>query len=455
MAHVSRFSVCALTVALSLTSSQCGGGLNTGDEASLPAWTGFRLVGASGAVTQSIAAAVDSAHNVYSAGNSDGALNGAPIGTNDAYLAQYDASGTKQWLRAIGAPAAQTTASAVVSSHSGHVYVFGTTAAPLDGNAASGALLDFFVAQYDESGHRQWTRQAGAGTYTTSIFQSTGGAVGSSGEVYITGTIDAALDGYTPVGTNDFFITRYDIDGRKKWTRGLGVASASTLSTRIASDPQGRIHVTGATTGSLDGVGEIGTVDAFLTVYDSSGNRLRTRLVGHSGEQTGAYAVATDASGGSCIAGETQGALDGNASIGGLTNNKDAFVTCFDADGTKRWTRLIGSPGAGTFANAVAIDASGSVYVSGETEGTIVGTTRLGTEDAFIARYDSGGTLQWIRIVGAPGGETVALDLTIDTTAPEGRVFVAGATEISLPGTSLSGTTDGWIGLFGLDGTLR
>lgn len=57
-------------------------------------------------------------------------------------------------------------------------------------------------------------------------------------------------------------------------------------------------------------------------------------------------------------------------------------------------TKQLGVAGAPTAADSVAVDASGNVYVTGNTAGGLDGNTLTGTEDFFLAKYDSSGNKQ-------------------------------------------------------------
>src|SRR6185369_4579510 len=73
-----------------------------------------------------------------------------------------------------------------------------------------------------------------------------------------------------------------------------------------------------------------------------------------------------------------------------------------------KWARDAGSPGYTEQASGVAVDKAGSSYVSGRfidsrTLGTGKKTATVysyGGEDVFLAKYNAGGTLMWVRTAG-------------------------------------------------------
>ena len=83
-----------------------------------------------------------------------------------------------------------------------------------------------------------------------------------------------------------------------------------------------------------------------------------------------AYGVATDISGNVYVTGMTNGGLDGCKSAG----VEDLFVVKYNASGTKQWTNQLGTWDT-DFANGVATDSSGNVFVTGSTYRNLDGNT--------------------------------------------------------------------------------
>ncbi len=204
------------------------------------------------------------------------------------------------------------------------------------------------------------------------------------------GHTGGGLDGNTLTGTQDFFVTKYDSSGVKQYTRQLGVAAAITFGYSVATDASGNVYVAGLTSGGLDGNTLSGTRDFFVTKYDSSGVKQYTRQLGVAAAITDGLSVATDAGGNVYVAGKTSGGLDGNT----LTGFYDFFVTKYDSTGAKQYTRQLGVAAAITFGYSVATDASGNVYVAGETSGGLDGNTLTGARDFFVTKYNSSGVKQ-------------------------------------------------------------
>jgi hypothetical protein len=186
------------------------------------------------------------------------------------------------------------------------------------------------------------------------------------------------------------------------------------------------IFVVGWTTGDLDGPNR-GSADAFVRRYHPEGDLLWADQFG-SNEFDVAFGVAVDAAGTSYVVGLTDG------SIAGSRGNTDAWVRKYDVSGAVVWTRQFGTPSPDR-ANAVAVGASGTVFVAGRTLGALRGANQ-GESDAFVRAYSPEGDELWTRQFGTSEADR-ATGVAVDQT---GAVYVVGETWGSLHGTS----TGGW-----------
>ena len=157
-----------------------------------------------------------------------------------------------------------------------------------------------------------------------------------------------------------------------------------------------------------------GANDLFVVKYNSSGTKQWTEQLG-SASSDFANGVATDSSGNVYVTGGTKGGLDGNTSAG----NTDLFVVKYNSSGTKDWTQQLGSESTDT-ANGVASDSSGNVYMTGGTKGGLDGNTSAGSTDLFVLKYNSSGTKQWTKQLGSSVRDS-ANGITIDSS---GNIYV-------------------------------
>ena len=148
----------------------------------------------------------------------------------------------------------------------------------------------------------------------------------------------------------------------------------------MATASDGSIYITGYTQGDLDGETNAGNLDAFLTKYSSDGTKAWTKLLGTSSFGIG-YGVATASDGSIFITGYAEGDLDGETNAG----SSDILVTKYSSDGTKVWTKLVGTTDS-DLGRAITTSSDGSIYVTGYTQGALNDETNAGNFDAFLMK---------------------------------------------------------------------
>jgi hypothetical protein len=407
-------------------------------------WVGTKQLGAADQITFGNALATDSGGNVYVAGSTKGGLDGNTLtGTYDFYLSKYSSSGVRLYTKQLGVAGRDTVATAVATDANDNVYVAGYTTGGLYGNTMQqDSTHEVFISKYDSNGVKQFTRQLGvAGEKKVGIAI----AIDASGNIFVAGYTTGTLDGYTMTGTVDSFFSKYNSEGVKQFTRLLGVASKETRGYGVATDASGNVFVAGYTEGSLDDNALTGTRDFFVTKYDPSGVKQFTRQLGAVGAVTVGTAVTTDDNGDVFVAGYTEGSLDGNT----LTGSRDFFVTKYNPSGVKQFTRQLGAVGAVTVGNEVATDLVGDVFVTGSTTGALDGNARTGIHDVFVTKYSPNGVKLFTRQLGVAGRETYGNGVATD---PIGDVFVAGSTSGGLDGNIQTGVYDFFVTKFDPDG---
>jgi len=120
-----------------------------------PAWQ----IELGSAVTSVVSSGIvaDAAGDVLVSGYTLGALEaGSVLASSDAFLAKYSAMGELRWAAALASADSDTAAGASTDS-AGNVFIAGDTSGALDG-AAQGRG-DAFVARYSPEGALEWTRR--------------------------------------------------------------------------------------------------------------------------------------------------------------------------------------------------------------------------------------------------------------------------------------------------------
>lgn len=165
--------------------------------------------------------------------------------------------------------------------------------------------------------------------------------------------------------------------------------------------------------------------------------------------------IATDASGNVFITGEFRGTADFDPSLSATTltliGTSDAFVAKYNSTGALQWAYNFGSAGVNSRGVNLTTDANGNVYLTGIFRGTIdidpgPSVTSLtsasgATYDIFLAKFSSAGLLQWGFNIGA-GADDTAGDVMIDNS---GNVMLCGFYQNSMdvdPGLGVTTLTN-------------
>ncbi|WP_114783185.1 SBBP repeat-containing protein [Botryobacter ruber] len=370
----------------------------------------------------------DASGNIYAIGHFTGVItigntSKTSDGSNDIFLAKYDASGNVLWVQKAGAEKNDMGMDIAVDN-SGNVYITGF----FSGTATFGSTTLYsnneaciYIAKYDTAGNVIWAKKACG---TTSVASKSIGVDGA-GNIFVTGEFqDTVIFENTTLTSNgiaDIFIARYDASGNIIWAQRAGGAGLD-FSDNIAVDDLGNIFITGR----ISGTGTFGNItltsngasDIFIAKYDVTGNILWAKRAGGQGGDRG-YGITLDASGNVYITGEFGGlATFDNRYLMSTNNSYDVFIAKYDAAGNIAWVQQAGGSDF-ELGRSIAVDGSGNVFVTGQFRGTATfentTLTSSGDYDIFIARYSATGILQWAHRAGGTGSD-VAFKIIVDGT---------------------------------------
>ena len=159
------------------------------------------------------ASAIDTADNIVVVGNTGGTLTGSSAGSLDVFIAKLYGSNLNQaWLIQIGTDA-NDYAYAVAVDSAGKVVLGGATTGAWDAGTQSNiGSDDAFVMQYDSSGTtRQWVLQVGSSSYDY-LYGIAIDKVDSVDDIYGTGYSDGNFDGLTSTGNSDIFLIKVRLE---------------------------------------------------------------------------------------------------------------------------------------------------------------------------------------------------------------------------------------------------
>ncbi len=353
-----------------------------------------RYDGLGGSVDYAHAVVVDGAGNVYVTGGSIG------ITYFDYATLKYNASGVQQWVARYDGPGhGGDEANAIVVDGQGNVYVTGWSN-PIQ----FGANYDYATIKYNSAGVQQWVARYNGPDNQQDRALSL--ALDGQGNVYVTG------ESYSTATTYDYVTVKYDPAGVQQWVRTYSGPPGSVSfdqASSIALDGQGNVYVTGQSTG-------VGTGIDYATIkYDASGTeqwvRRYDRLNVFS-QNDNATSIAVDGFGNVHVTGAS-----------GSGNSASYATVKYNSSGVEQWVGIYTADPV-TFqsiANAIAVDNSGNVYVTG--------LSRVSTPDTYddfaTVKYDANGIQLWVqRYDGPPGNNNDnARSIAVDG---QGNVYVTG-----------------------------
>jgi hypothetical protein len=398
---------------------------------SVDPWLGTAEFGAPSASTLSSQIALDSDKNIYFAGNTGGSLNGVALnGNQDAFIVKFDQTGTPQWTQLLGATGASVATNGCAIGSDGSLYISGNVSGSLPGNTATGSE-DLFVAKYNLSGTRSWVKQMGVANQTA---YGRAVKVGASGNVYVAGHTGGGLNGNTMTGTRDMYVAKFDTNGNVIWLKQLGVATKATYGINLDIDSSENAFVVGYTLGSLDGNTLTGTTDAFITKYDTNGNKLWTKQQGVSGVVTRSTGIAVD-SNGNALVGDTRGSLNGNT----LAGIVDLTITKYDTSGNRLLSIQHGAANTSMSYPMVALDQEQDIILTAYTSGGFDGQVIRGIQDMSTIKFDALGNRLWTRLMGNTDGVGNTTGVATDTND---NIYVPGNTTVGVDGNTSIGTLD-------------
>lgn len=248
-----------------------------------------------------------------------------------------------------------------------------------------------YILKLTTTGTQSWAKQV---TDAGGVMIGYGGSVGidTSGNVYVGGTGDFGG------GTDYATLEKYSSAGAITWQKKIG--GSGQYGGQAGTDSSGNMYLAYTNwTGSTYNMG-------LLKVNTSGTTQWQRQLTGSTQEEV--FGMCADASGNSYITGYTYNNNSGGAMA--------CFVAKYNTSGTFQWSMNLDNAGY-TFGYNCFADASGNVYVAGD---TAPGTTLY---TFWVAKYTSAGALSWQRQLTKASGNMTAYDVTADAS---GNVYVCG-----------------------------
>jgi hypothetical protein len=333
-----------------------------------------------------------------------------------------------------------------------------------------------FVSKFDSSGNYLYSRVVDGASSSDDYVYSV--ACDSSGNMYLAGfySIGSPIIRYVnssnvstnistlpvPIGTYAAYVSKFDSSGTYQYSRVID-ATSDDFGYSVACDSSNNMYLAGYYSGSAATIRYVNssnvvsnvatlpttsTKSTFVSKFDSSGTYQYSRVVDGSGDDYG-YSVACDSSNNIYVAGyyttgsstiryvNSSNVVSNVATLPVPIGNLVAYVSKFDSSGTYQYSRIVDGTGS-EIGYSVACDSSGNMYLAGfysigspiiryVNSSNVVSNVAtlpapLGSDVAFVSKFDSSGTYQYSRIVDGGQSDT-SYSVTCDSS---GNMYFTG-----------------------------
>lgn len=322
---------------------------------------------------------------LFVAGTTDGSLDGRSAGGQDVVLRRYRRDGTLVWKRQFGT-AQDDFVNAIDVDAEGNVYLAGEIHDRADPNDQDNPG---FLKKYSRQGVHLWTRII---PYDPDPY----------GAIKRSPALDVAVDGGNVyvVGDRDLFgyVSKYTAGGQLLWTSDYDGWGVVHVARTVDTDAQGNVYVGGST---YDDWGFGGVVGKYSRDGQLLWSSVTTSIPGEVSDLR--------VSGNSFfVTGKRMWKIcrDNPDDLPTCEYTSDVLVYKYDLSGKRLWGKTFGTSAedAGT---SVTVDARGSVYVVGQTYGSLTLANRGGS-DMVVRRYNADGRVAWTKQIGSPGYDSAA-----------------------------------------------
>ena len=314
-------------------------------------------------------------------------------GSNDIFVAKYNSDGSLAWAKRTGGSHSDI-GSGISVGMDGTAVVIGyfqetATFGPGEANETvliSAAAYDIFIAKYNSDGSLAWARRAGG----SDIGIGSGISVGTDGTAVVTGHFEGTAT-FGPGEANettltsaegyDIFVAKYNSDGSLAWAKRAG-GSNHDYSRGISIGSDGTAVVTGDFWGTATfGPGEDKETTLtsarddwvlFVAKYNSDGSLAWVKRADGLSTTAG-RAISVGTNGTALVTGNfrltaTFGLGENNETTLTSADSNDIFVAKYNSDGSLAWAKRAGGSDY-DIGSGISVGTDGTAFVAGYFEG--------------------------------------------------------------------------------------
>ena len=260
---------------------------------------------------------------------------------------------------------------------------------------------DIYLIKYRKDGSVAWSKHLYASSYGTDHDEGYKIKVGSSGDIFFSGT--TRYQNFSGIGGWSNIVGKYNPSGVLQWLRVVG-GSSDDEARAMALDSSDNVYVGGMT------MNVTSNTMGLIVKYNSSGTLQWQRYMGNtgSGASTWIYGMDLDSSGNIYVVGT-------HTPAGSSARN---YVGKYDSSGVRQWERTINT--SSTYESALSIDSSDNIYA----------IARSASGNKYVVmKYNTSGTIQWQKNFADGAGAAVILNDIY--AASDGYIYMVGGARIS------------------------
>ena len=229
-----------------------------------------------------------------------------------------------------------------------------------------------------------------------------------------------------------FYLTTHAQQGTVGWARNVSSTRADQANS-VAYDNAGNVYLTGSFSGTGVSFGNTvptqssaGNEDIYLVKYNASGVAQWVTTAGGSSSLNSdrGQAVAVDNAGNVYVAGQFGGLAQFQTQSINSKGEEDAFIAKYNSAGVLQFVRTFGGVQRDQLFG-VTVDAQGNIYATGQFQSSItMGTktfTSAGDFDAIVCKWDANGNFIWANTLGSAG-----TDQGWDVEVTGGSLYLSG-----------------------------
>ncbi|WP_192811663.1 SBBP repeat-containing protein [Pontibacter sp. BAB1700] len=335
------------------------------------------------------------------------------------------------WVKTVGGVSHDHGRSIQVDG-AGNLYVLGhfsNPSATFETTTLYTSGIGTYLTKYSDTGNFLWARKIS----DTNLTDEGALKTDASGNSYVitsfTGSTTLGSTSLTSSGLSDIVVVKYNTSGNVVWATKAG-GNAADKGTGITVDASGNSYITGSLTGTASfgntTLTSAGNTDGFVAMLNASGVFVWAQTIGGTAADEG-RGIAIDANNNIYVAGNFNGDFTLGFTPLAHSGNQDIFLASYTNSGAIRWAQKAGGNGADKV-TGLGIDGAANLYLGGNfsartTFGSISFNNSGSSQDIFLAKYSSAGTVVWAKGAGGNANEELG-GLSVDK---DGNIFLTGS----------------------------